>query len=149
MTDHPLTELLARIESAAEASRELDARLHHALFPDRVVLFDHGSVNPKREASYGQLRDYPIDAWEDWDGVALHIGAGPYTVSVDAALALVERVLPGTEYEITNLYGCASAGLELNGADGPVQARRADNNIPLAILAALVRALIAKGAGHE
>lgn len=90
-----LQSLLDQVESAEGASRELDARIHHALFPDQTVMFSAGSLRPKEHASFGDLRDFPIDGWDDYDAVARLFDADQYTSSVDAALALFERVLPG------------------------------------------------------
>jgi hypothetical protein len=76
------------------------------------------------------------------DRIAYDI-APPYTSSIDAAVALVERVLPGAEYEITTRYGPAHVQLPLNG-DECSDGRREDGNVPRAICLALVRALQAK-----
>ena len=61
--------------------------------------------------------------------------------SIDAALALVEAVLPGAEFSLTNLYGVAMAELPLNYTDGTVGAARLEHgNLALALCLALVRA---------
>lgn len=74
--------------------------------------------------------------------LTMYVGRCP-TASIDAALALVERALPGAEYRISTLYGVASAALPLND-DNLSCGRRKDNNVALAILAALLRARIAQ-----
>lgn len=74
-----------------------------------------------------------------WEGV----NAPPsFTTSLDAALALAERLLPGQEYEITTLYGVARVGLNLNhGEDGgPFYGENVCGSVPLAVCAAAVKA---------
>ena len=73
-----------------------------------------------------------------------HILAGEPTTSIDAALALVERVLPGTEWDLTNIYGGSAKfgerirfSLNLN-SDYPIY--ESANTIPLAICIALIEA---------
>jgi hypothetical protein len=90
-----MTPLLARLEGATSGSRELDCYIHRAVDPGKTVLFDPGDVRERRPASYGELRDYPLDGWMDWGGVAGTIGAPRCTTSLDAAVALCERLLPG------------------------------------------------------
>jgi hypothetical protein len=65
------TPLITRLEEAAEGSRELD----------ELVALE--TTHP-----------YGIDAC-DWDGFP------PYTTSLDAALALAERVLPGWRWQVS------------------------------------------------
>lgn len=66
MTDLPvLQSLLERVEGATGADREIDSRLNRLAYGDTPVLWPKGSRSK------------------------------PYTASLDAALALVERVLPG------------------------------------------------------
>lgn len=96
-----LHELRARVLGATKGDREIDARIHHALFPDQRVLLDAGSIRPpRREPIYGALRDFPIDGWTDWDGIAITLEAAPCTTSIDAAVALAERVLPGWRWRV-------------------------------------------------
>lgn len=70
--------------------------------------------------------------------------APEFTASIDAALALVDRLLPGAEYELTTMYGVARVSLPLNGSFGPSYGNDETGNVPLAILRALVAALLAQ-----
>ena len=101
----PLTALLERVEAAEEGSRELDARIWQVMSPDQKVLFDGGDVRTRRPAEYGRLADFPLEGFGDWDGIAGHIGAPNLTASIDAALALVERVLPGLGIVVCRIAG--------------------------------------------
>ncbi len=66
-------------------------------------------------------------------------GALPsYTHSLDAAVSLCERVLPGIEWEVTTLYGIGTASVGLNDAVNGHTGARA-NTPALAICAALLR----------
>lgn len=67
------------------------------------------------------------------------------TESIDEALALVERMLPGAEYEITTLYGVAAVTIF---TPFTAYGRREDGDVRLAILCALLRALEAKDTGR-
>jgi len=46
-------------------------------------------------------------------------GPPRYTASIDAAVALVEKKLPGAEYSISTLYHLAQVELPLNAHEGP------------------------------
>ncbi len=82
-------DMMVRLETATNGSRELDVRIHVLIRPDDVTLLDPGSVGPiKREPKYGTLRDIPLDQWEDYTGLAVYAGALHYTTSLDAALTL-------------------------------------------------------------
>jgi len=132
-----LTELRERVERATGPDRELDIEIAGALFElsrltkklQRSLGFRPGSVEPQII-----IRDRFAGA--DTEPIPY------YTASIDAALALVERKLPGAEYDITTLYGVAHVDLPLNYSDQSSECgRRADGSVPLAILTALLRAL--------
>src|SRR4051812_9317972 len=102
------------------------------------------------EAASGPDRSLEVSLWRSLDdGVA---GREPlpwlkcYTESIDAALALVMRVIPYSAYQLTNDYGGFNRA-HLNVAPGcegwPVGGWNAEataETMPLAILAALLRA---------
>lgn len=66
----------------------------------------------------------------------------PYTASIDAAIALIEKILPGSELEITNLYGVAR--VTLHDVENSFHGSDPCNRINTALLIALFRALEAK-----
>lgn len=103
-----MSEILERLRKATGPGRELDAAIEVCFHPFLAGLArtdSGGWIHPE----FGFIRSAP-----------------EYTASIDEALKLVERCLPGAEWEITM---------------SPVCARREDMNVPLAILIALFTAL--------
>ncbi len=90
------SELIERLEKATGPDREIDALLW-AHFDNRVVRIAYGEVIARKRDSLDDVRLGFVDPtplrsnFYGWDGEA-------YTASIDAALALVERVLPGFAY---------------------------------------------------
>lgn len=127
-----LSELRERVEGASGEDRDLDGFIE-AFF----ATGEYGEVLPAKGGMVVYRSPGPHSPGQGRFEVAEH-----YTGSIDAALALVERMLPGAEYEITTLYGVAHVTLPLNFTDDLSQSgRRDDGNVPLAILSALLRAL--------
>jgi hypothetical protein len=92
-----LTDLIERVGGLTGADEQTDCLIHQVVYPDQRVMFDGGKAfgpGPKRPATYGRLADFPLENWDDWHGIAMLIGAQPYTKSTDAALALTEKLLP-------------------------------------------------------
>lgn len=119
-----LSDLLERVRGATGPSRELDADLYRALGYE------------VRQSGDG------FWTWSQSGGSDLRI-LPKFTASLDAALALVERVLPGWEWSVGSDQGCAiatvwtpHAGVDDLDVGGPTPA--------LAILAALLSALLAQ-----
>jgi hypothetical protein len=129
-----LTELLARVEAAAGPSVEIDglfAKLNETMPQDARF---------QTENIWGQQGD-------QW----LSGGYGDYhfyspeevTASIDAALALVERMLPLRDLDYIRNSGRHRFSLALPGS-GTFDVQATGATAPLAILAALLRALIAR-----
>lgn len=141
-----LTDLLERVEKAEGADRELDALICEALFGvevDRV-----GSP-----ASWGvwsmELTRPDLDGPESvFDRLA------PYTGSLDAALALVERCLPDHQWLVRQRHEGApfGRGYFANVPTGwPGERQHFDaygRTAPLALLAAMLKALISQETEH-
>lgn len=162
-----LSELLERVEKASGPDRELDAELCLALgdFPQIQVSWTGGPFRSDLDGGW-RLRpqskgyvEHPL--WIDSWGRPIGAQAKPYTASVDAALALVERVLPGWGVVITKpLDGGGYA--EVFSREGLSFDPNGDKNVSLgewleqgkpqretpalALLAAMLRALIAGNA---
>jgi hypothetical protein len=148
LTKSRLTELLERVEAASGADRELDVLIWAQLAEDRDVRWDGNTL-------LGRARKPPHDECVlgtiDPGRVARNFQVGysrpPYpspTASLDAALALVDRVLPGW---------CKSAvDLRPEPCEGYVWERGHVGNIqgkaPTPALAVLVAMLRALGDGH-
>ena len=138
--------LLEKLEAATEGNRELDAEIHaHFLGGRPSHDFTEGTPAANLRKSYdkGTVFDH-TDPETNAGNVLTSMTAKsePVTTSIDAALALVERVLLGVEWEITNIYHVAQATIGLNfGEDqSPAYGRCESGSIPLAIMIALVKA---------
>lgn len=110
-------ELIAKLESASEGSRELDGEV--------------------AEATVGFM---------EWDG-------RPVTTSIDAALALAERVLGDARWIITQ-QDTGWGVMPLVKTDGVWDSPNDPGEtygatLPIVICAALLRASAAEGAGHD
>jgi len=126
MTD--LAELLERVKAATGPDREIDRDLTEALYSDistrerRVLANDQFAwMHPE----YGLVR------------------CEPYTASVDAALALVERVLPRWEFNLSVEHpGDDGAAIWRAEIGDPLMGFDAEAPTPaLALLAAALEAL--------
>lgn len=151
-----LADLLARVEAATAPDRELDARLHVALHPHEHGMIHPGRPDGSRGSSHGPLSGMDWDAWSrlakhrgsDLGMVANH-GLWPdYTASLNAALTLVERALPGWDYRVERDEGVHKAGVWRSGTYFGGYGTESAPTPALALLAALLRALIAKESGQ-
>lgn len=143
MTD--LTPLIQRVEAASGADRELDALIQAAL---RVQ-------SPSLTAKWLEGWAGPWAAGGDRVFLILEDGrrgpnfiSMPLSASVDSALFLMERVLPGWDYCLSRGSGePPMAALAPRHQVAEVEASAA--TLPLAILSALLRALQAQQEGGE
>lgn len=125
-----MSALIARLEAAEAGSRELDAAVWAASNGYELVRFDGAGWLYKMHA----------------DDIQRHERTGfipGFSQSLDAALALADRVLPGQEYEITTLYNVARVTLNMNHGDegGPYYGSNDCCNVPLAICAAVLKSI--------
>lgn len=109
------SELIERLEKATGPDREIDL--------DLMVLGFGGPRETYLSDELGRL-----EFGHHWK----------FTASLDAALALVERVLPGTEWAVSTLYGRNHAEVNMN-AEEPVTAIGA--TLPIALCLALLKAV--------
>jgi len=112
-----LSDLLARVEAATGPDRELDDAIVELMFGKSMLVIteDAGTVWRNHKAPF-------------------------YTASIDAALALAERVLPDHEIEMFQLFhgngwGVNFRAKHIDTAYAPTPA--------LALIAAILKALIA------
>lgn len=123
--------MLERLEKATGPDRELDCLL-------AVAIGGFHTKPPKYEGGDVLYCRYDQDGTLIMPGQAGDMMVPRYTASIDAALTLMP---PGWEFELTNLYGVASATVPLNVNDvTQVTRRRKDGNIVLALLAAILEA---------
>lgn len=125
-----LADLKVRVDAATGPDRELDIQI--------VGTIREGA--PLSEDRLGGLRT----GFEPYDAVWPHV-----TSSLDAALALVERVLPGWGWHCSSpRRGLAFEGVLIDFA--PIHTVRTGYGAtaPLALLSALLSALIAKATGE-
>lgn len=141
----PLEALLQRVQAATGADRQIDgelAKLAHAIPPDAQWMETNMYGQESLVWYTGGYGDYTW--WHPFD----------YTASIDAALALVGKLLPGWRWGL----------IHQQGSDGPEAddgyhfwAERGDGGqevqigpaltAPLSILTALLTALIAQNKG--
>lgn len=137
-----LQSLLERVEKEKGTDREIDADLDVAL---------RGGEIQWRQANY-TMDMHPVARRPSGNhlGGYEHEHVPLYTASIDAALALAERVLPGWDYEITGIraHGAVAILWKEGWRDDWERATRSESATPpLAILAALLKALIAQKQG--
>lgn len=161
--------LLRRVETASGPDIEIDA-LIYAAFDDRDVRYADGMMlaksrrPPRDECVMGFVDPGKTHRHFSWEGAFLggvrgSAGTRPdVTYSMDAALALVERKLPGCVSEIRywpHLVGGETPDnrnayvtlmqLDRDGyGDSRTRVKGVGTTVPLAILAALLAALIAQ-----
>ena len=136
-TREQLTDLLERVEGATGADREIDA-----LF---VAVLNNAQLRP-----YPPSDDFgPKNRWQFWslDGAHFLGNEGtpkfkvePITASLDAALALLARVLPGRVVRLSISERVSTAQLTSPLRDD--RARHAGSTPALALLSAMLRAML-------
>lgn len=136
MTRSELEGLLERVEKAEGPDRELDALIEVATF--KTISTDDDLIYAKPVH-----RDDNCAKGTFWrksrSGASLHT-APEYTDSIDGAVALVERCLPGWIWDASST---GTAWVQSPGGDhfsGQIKPYKP----PLAILSALLRALLAQ-----
>jgi hypothetical protein len=147
-----LNELLERVEKAMGPDRELDGEIAAALRDgDKLPDWAKNWAGEWRPTIQGS-----VVLMQNSGEPGPHFSSSKYTASIDAALALVERKLPGWHWSVSNpfisppTYHACVANPEDNGAIEPWNIEHethegAGANGPLAILVALLAALIGKG----
>jgi hypothetical protein len=143
-----ISDLLARVQAATGPDRVLDLLIFAATTPDHTMMLDPGSTDGVRGSSFGPASEFDLMNWEGREDRAAKYHAPPeYTRSVDDALALVERLLPGFWYVLGRgrsrpdepLYGVALyAGDPDPVRDGHLGEGEHEASAPLAILTALL-----------
>lgn len=175
-----LSDLIARVEAATGPDRAIDRALAYHLEgtgveKERKLYAEIGDAmwvpgadgrspydkargdvirSEWQKGSRGKRGSYMPVRWNSCDGPRPLTNSPAFTASLDAALALVERVLPGWEWHVLFCpehcggVGCSYAGLNPEtGAQGPSIALRG-KRVPIALLAALLRALQAKASAE-
>lgn len=129
-----LDELEKKLAEATGPSRELDRAIAEAVgYTVEVILVPPG--HPVFKDGSG------LEFKTSGDGIKT--GITSWTSSIDAAVALCEAVLPGSEYEISTIYGESHVSLPLN-SDDTANVHRRDCNVCLAFVTAIIRALKAE-----
>lgn len=122
-----MTDLIKAIREAKEGSRELDAALHYVLGPRPRPIKREGDAY----YAFYQIADEPEPRWhhvfEDRGTAAW--GYPPVTTSLDAAVALCERVLPGWWWRVGTccVSDDATVGPDYNS---PVHGERLHREFP-------------------
>lgn len=142
-----LTSLRKRVEAATGADRELDARILATLLAkEPIVIVEQSPLN-------GTWCAYSLNhagARRLWETPSPFRQLPGVTASLDAALALVERVLPGWSWSVRRSGFGNPAGAELwdpRRSPGGGNSHHGVNELgaaPIAILSALLAALSAQ-----
>lgn len=135
-----LQDLLERVEKAEGPDREID-----------VALWLHTTPGATRRGTHVKHAhsdaEWDVDETRDATGYLVVVPA--YTASLDAALALVERKLPGWTWRLDSPDSASEpAFARLSGPEWRSGAGWAKTPA-LALLAALLRALIAQGEAEQ
>ena len=134
MTDlATLRSLRERVIAATGADREIDTVVWLTLTP--------GVTRRKTHVPHWK-RPYDIDETRDETGLLIVVPA--YTASLDAAVALVERCLPDAVWKVMTDYGDLRRATVFRTCDGVGHSQEDAETPPLALLAALLSALIAR-----
>jgi len=114
MTTEALKELLAKVEVAKVPDRELDAEVWWHLSGSRLIR----PLDRRRAENHGVPAT--LDGMFSFGWRNSESDVPGYTTSIDAALALVERVLPNfwVSSGLCALTGHASMGPDYNGPAG-------------------------------
>ena len=129
MTFTTLRALEARLAETKRSDREIDCKIEQEIVGNKVRRVERG-------------RKLPSYNWRTKGGEFLP----SYTSSLDAAVALVERICPLPKYQWAVKQSPHRKGYFVDLSDDKGRAYLADApTAPLALLLALVRALIAKG----
>ena len=136
----PLVELVERVTALTGPDREIDAMLFAAFpDPDRV---DLATVKKMRAGSEG---DGTVLYTRTDEGGSFFIAAVPaYTASIEAALALMERMLPESRcwFAARQADETGEYSIDLRHGNGTGKLATASHKtFPLAIILALLRAL--------
>ncbi len=119
--------------------------LESATGPDRAIdrdIAEHIVGTKYRSTSRG--REWLDDSHGGLDTWSRH--PTPYTGSIDAAIGLIEKLLPDAELEISNLYGVAR--VTLHDVENSFHGSDPRNRINTALLIALFSALEANAAAE-
>lgn len=140
MTHQPLIE---KLEAAESGSRELDVAIWAALHPERIKVIDFWEVynDEKRTAIGFSLPPKRLRNTTQKLGPYPH--AEPVTTSLDAALALAGRVLPGWRFAMATIAPPWVQAYPPDSVEDCLDAVAA-STLPLALCIAILRAHEAK-----
>jgi hypothetical protein len=131
--------LLERVEAATGPDRELDYEL--ALYEKAP---DWRKRKPWKQTNGWAKPDVASTSWAVlfYDGGGNALPVPQYTASLDAALALCERVLPGWVVQLETWRDPAATARLAEWNIGEAEHEGHARTLPLALLAALLRALL-------
>lgn len=140
-----LKDLLVRIEGAAEGSQDIDEAVHAILRADDP--WWQAIVEGRRLVAAGEEDAiiYACNCKLRADSWALGSRVSKYSTSVDAALAITARTMPGWRWVIHSPRSGLAFGSSLSDPlrGGRIVSAEHSASAPLAILGSLLKALIA------
>lgn len=136
-----LREIIERVEKAEGPDREIDCLLWAYLIDGRTVTYLENNLVVSDKPGDVQI----ILGWIDPGKVSRNFSTSrvepkEYTASIDAALALMERVLPGAGWE-RMIQPDNTVLIYVWGEDGPGKAFETAAGTAVAIILATLRAL--------
>ncbi len=148
--------LQARVEEAKEGSPDLDEALHAVLMPDDP--WWQSIMEGRRLVAAGDPEAYvicpptgPLGGENRMRAISWAEGAkiGGYTTSIDSAVGLIAKTLPGWSLHLGMSEGLRHPNVVM-GRSHPTNKRVAveHRTAPLALIAALLSALIAQEVEH-
>lgn len=125
-----VAELIEKLEAAEGQDPTIDTEI--------CLFFQYGGENSVGATNVRVEDDWDGDLLFEIDGDECCNPVPALTASLDAAVALAERVLPGVEYEATNLY--SHYRVTFHHDDGPFYGD-SPISMPLALCLAILKAV--------
>ena len=143
MTRPSLHSLLERVRSAEKGSDLLDAQIRCCLWAPYDAVIEQSRINGKF-CIYVPTASGGVKWWERPRSVPQDLWLGSYSTSLDAAVSLIEKELPGWAWEVGMNHGDGSQATLLRDGDGPDDYAVIEERLPappaISLLAALLSA---------
>lgn len=141
-----LSSLISRVEKATRPSEELDAHIRCALLADDQAYVKQSEYNGAWCVYSGEYNGKPRLVEPQRRRIPHTLWVAEYSSSIDAAVALAERVLPGWDWSAESFGADGAHGRVWKHGWHDDTVVRADHFSPvIALVLATLRALQSKG----